>query len=103
MFIYSKIWEKNEDIENSPFVFEKNKDNLQPRKKDEEYGHIKMKSYLNRPKKTSQLYSKAINLKDLVQDVDKICVSPKFTKNDLIKQEATYKERYFIYHNHTLI
>ena len=39
----------------------------------------------------------------MIQDVDKICVSPKFTRDDAIKQEATYKERYFMYHEHTLI
>ena len=58
MYIFSNIFEKQEDIKNCPFVFEKH--NLKKRKTDEEYGKIKMKSALIRPKKQSALNQKPV-------------------------------------------
>lgn len=52
--MFSNIFEKQEDIKNNPFIFEKH--NLKKRKTEEEYGEVKMKSILIRPKKQSALH-----------------------------------------------
>jgi len=49
LYVFSNIFEKQEDIKNNPFIFEKH--NLKKRKTDEEYGEVKMKSMMIRPKK----------------------------------------------------
>ena len=49
LYVFSNIFEKQEDIKNNPFIFEKH--NLKKRKTIEEYGEVKMKSMLIRPKK----------------------------------------------------
>ena len=54
MFLFSNIFEKQEDMKNCPFVFEKH--SLRGRKSDEEYGDIKMRSELIRPRKRSVLH-----------------------------------------------
>ena len=48
MYLFSNIFEKQEDMKNSPFVFEKT--SLQSRR-PEDYGDVKMRSNLIRPRK----------------------------------------------------
>jgi len=53
LYLFSNIFEKQEDITNQPFVFEKH--NLKKRAAFEELGPIKMQSFLIRPKKQCKL------------------------------------------------
>jgi hypothetical protein len=58
LYVFSNIFEKQEDIKNNPFIFEKH--NLKKRKTDEEYGEVKMKGMLIRPKKQSALHQQPV-------------------------------------------
>lgn len=53
LYIFSNIFEKNEDIKNQPFQFEKH--NLKNRKGLSDYKDVKMKSFLIICKKQSPL------------------------------------------------
>tara|TARA_B110000285_G_C14763059_1_gene440428 strand:+ start:332 stop:559 length:228 start_codon:yes stop_codon:yes gene_type:complete len=72
LYIFSNIFERQEDIKNCPFVFEKH--SLKKRKTDEEYGAIKMSSMLIRPKKQSDLNMQPLNITDINHDLDNISV-----------------------------
>ena len=58
LYIFSNIFEKQQDIKNCPFIFEKH--NLKKRKTNEEYANIRMESFLIRPKKKSILNKEPI-------------------------------------------
>lgn len=88
-------------MKNCPFVFEKH--SLRGRRPDNEYGPIKMKSDLIRPRKQSLLYQQALRLNDMNHDVKSISVSPKFAPRKVGEEEANFKQRYFIYVDHTII
>lgn len=72
LYIYSNIFDKPNDVRKNPFEFEKY--NIQPRKSDEEYGTISMRSLLIVPKKKSELHLKPMKLDDLSHDLDNISV-----------------------------
>ena len=95
--MFSNIFEKQEDIKNCPFVFEKH--NLKKRKTDEEYGDVKMKSILIRPKKQSDLVQKPVVLTELSNDVENISVESNTKDNN----QPNFKQKFMMLVGHKLI
>ena len=58
MYLFSNIFEKQDDMKNCPFIFEKHQ--LKSRKENDEYGNVKMKSELIRPRKHSMLHQQVL-------------------------------------------
>lgn len=96
--MFSNIFEKQEDIKNCPFVFEKH--NLKKRKTDEEYGDVKMASILIRPKKQSDLNQKPVVLNELNNDVENISVESSQPQDN---DEPNFKQKYMMLVGHKLI
>jgi hypothetical protein len=89
LYIFSNIFEKQQDIKNCPFIFEKH--NLKKRKTNEEYGNIKMESFLVRPRKKSILNKAPIQLNDINHDMENIKVSNDKQKQDGDKDKPNFK------------